>query len=212
MTELTNQEIVLAGLDAVNAKQNVKVGEIGATQFRKQLLERLTSLPKELQDALKNGTAQISDKQYYAMSLVTGTGCKVIKTKQPKDIGLANFADGKIDNWFLCSAIRVLFAETVATEADAKAARFQDHLPAAIANGTFTLKNNTKELITDMPVEVCSNAVSGYETNKGWGEYRLNNPKMIMPLKDNEFNFDFAGNVAAGALKIILIGTEVKPF
>ena len=59
MEELTNEEIVIAGLGEVGGRGNrlrkAVRGEIGASRYRKQFLERVHKLPRNIQKALMNG-------------------------------------------------------------------------------------------------------------------------------------------------------------
>ena len=83
MEDLTNDEIVLAGLGEVGGRGNrlrkAVRGEMGASRFRKQFLERVHKMPRNIQKALMNGRAQISDAPYYATAEIKGNRCEMIK-------------------------------------------------------------------------------------------------------------------------------------
>jgi len=88
MKELTSEEIILSGLSGkVEAKADTKKQEgqfskLGASLFRKQMIERIPNLPVNMQKLLKEDRAQISDKEFFVIRELAGTSTDVIKKNE----------------------------------------------------------------------------------------------------------------------------------
>lgn len=205
MEELTNEEIVLAGLGG-NFRKAVN-NEIGASKFRKHFLERVHKLPRNVQKSLQSGKAQISDAPYYATADIKGTRSEMIKLSVPEQIGITNIDNGKLgkDRHLTLSAIRLLF--------DAKDinGKFVDQFPADLLNGEWELELNGRKVFEKMPIRKFFDGFYGYNTNKPFGLYVLNNPKAIDPQTPIEFNVNLP-NAVQGYLKVFLEGTTVYSY
>jgi len=207
MEELTNDEIILAGLGhrrgSAGLKRAVK-HEIGASRFRKHFLERVHLLPKNIQRALINNKAQISDAPYYATAPIKGTRAELIKLSVPEEIGITNIDNGKLgkDRHLTLSGIKVLF------DANAVDGAFIDKFPTDLLNAEWELELNGRKVFEKMPFRKFFDGFYGYNTNKPFGLYVLNNPKVINPQTPIEFNINFPKQVD-GFLKVFLEGTTV---
>ena len=116
--------------------------EIGASTFRKHFLERVHTLPKNIQKALADGKAQISDAPYYATAEIKGTRAELIKLSIPEELGITNIDNGKLgkDRHLTLSGIRLLF------DASAKDGQFIDTFPADLLNAEWELELNGKKV------------------------------------------------------------------
>ncbi|RMG78166.1 MAG: hypothetical protein D6707_10295 [Bacteroidetes bacterium] len=213
MEELTNEEIVLAGLGDLGrrtGRMNLRKAvrhELGASRFRKQFLERVHKLPKPVQKALIEGKAQISDAPYYATAAIKGTRAELIKLSQPEELGITNIDNGKLgkDKFFTLSAIRLLFDDSEAK------GTFTTPYPKQLLNAEWELELNGKKVFEKMPVRKFFDGFYGYNVQKPFGLYVLNNPKIIEPQTPIEFNVTLP-DALNGYLKIFLEGTTVYSY
>jgi hypothetical protein len=208
MEDLTNEEIVLAGLGQVGARgQQLKKavrGELGASRYRKHFLERINKLPRNIQKALVNGRAQISDAPYYATAEILGNRCEIIKPSQPEQIGITNIDNGKLgkDRHLVLSAIRLLW------DSSSIDGIFTSSGNNNFLNGEWELEINGKKVFEKMPMRKFHDSYYGYRTQNQFGTYVLNNPKIIDPQTPIEFNVNFPDQVP-GFLKVFFEGTTV---
>lgn len=208
MDELTNEEIILSGLGGLDGRRrNLKRAvrqEMGASRFRRHFLERVHKLPKDMRNALKNGRAQISDAPYYATAEVKGTRTEMIKLSQPEELGITNIDNGKLgkDRHLTLSGVRLLY------DANAMDGEFTDAFPAHLLNGEWELELNGKKVFEKQPIRRFFDGFYGYNANKPFGLYVLNNPKTIKPQTPIEFNINLPDDVP-GYLKVFLEGTTV---
>lgn len=231
MDDLTNEEIVLAGLGEIdpmeddmymddtgdlgrrgrrgrrtrgrNLKRAVK-SEIGASRFRRHFLDRAHKLPRPIQSALAQGKAQISDAPYYATAEIKGTRSELIKLSIPEELGLTNIDNGKLnkDRYLTLSGIRLLY------DASAIDGAFTDSFPPELLNGEWELELNGQKVFEKQPIRRFFDGFYGYNTTKPFGLYVLNNPKTINPQTPIEFNINLP-NALDGFLKVFFEGTSV---
>lgn len=211
MEELTNEEIVLAGLGEVDGRRRFgssrrKVGrsELGASRFRKHFLERIHKLPKPIQKSLMTGKSQISDAPYYSTAQIKGTSTELIRLSVSEQIGITNIDNGKLgkDRHLTLSGIRLLYDKASIN------GKFVDPFPADLLNGEWEMELNGKKIFEKQPVRRFFDGFYGYNTNKPFGLYVLNNPKSIEPQTPIEFNIKLPNEVQ-GFLKVFLEGTTV---
>lgn len=202
--ELTNEDIVLSGLGATSSVREAARRELGASLYRKHFLERVHLLPKHLQEALKNGKAQISDAPYYATGEIKGTRAELIKLSIPEELGITNIDNGKLgkDRYFSLSAIRLYF------DALAADGSFVDPYPKALLNGEWEMELNSKKVFEKQPIRKFHDGIFGYNVQKPFGLYVLDNPKLIEPQTPIEFNIALPAN-QPGFLKVMLEGTTI---
>jgi hypothetical protein len=207
MEELTNEEIILAGLGAAKGSVGLKSAvkqEIGASRLRKHFLERVHMLPKNIQRALAAHKAQISDAPYYATAPIKGTRAELIKLSVSEEIGITNIDNGKLgkDRHLTLSGIRVLYDDTAIDGA------FISNIPVDLLNAEWELELNGRKVFEKMPFRKFFDGFYGYNTTKPFGLYMLNNPKVIYPQTPVEFNVNLPKQVT-GFLKVFLEGTTV---
>ena len=204
MENLTNQEIVLAGLGATSPVKQAARSEIGASLYRKHFLERIHLLPEPLQKALKEGKAQISDAPFYATAEIKGTRAELIKLSIPEELGITNIDNGKLgkDRYFTLSALRLYYDALSIT------GKFIDPYPATLLNGEWELEIDGRNVLEKQPIRKFHDGIFGYNTQQPFGLYVLDNPKLIEPQTPVEFNVSVPDNLP-GFLKIMLEGTTV---
>ena len=211
MKELTNEEIILSGLGAgIDIASKSKPGQfskLGASLFRKQMIERIPNLPAAMQKMLKEDRAQISDKEYFVIRELGGTSTDVIKKNEKSEAGLRNIDDAELgeNQYFLLSAISLQYRSGAS-------GRFDELFPDFLANAVFTFKIATREIMSKNPVDMFQSPVFGYNTNRDFGVIVLNNPKFIVPKKTIAFDIEDAPAGMSGFVKLKLIGTEVKSY
>jgi len=210
--ELTNEEIILAGLGDLEGHgrkrklgaRNIGKREIGASRFRRQFLERVYKLPKPVQKALVRGQAQVSDAPWYSTAPINGTRAELIRTSVSEQIGITNIDNGKLgkDRHLTLSAIRLLY-DAVAIDG-----AFIDQYPADLLNGEWELELNGKKVFPKQPIRKFFDGFFGYNINKPFGLYVLINTKNVEPQTPIEFNVDLP-NAVPGFLKVFLEGTTI---
>ena len=230
MDELTNEEIVLAGLgdlgdvdfeDADLGRHRARPrhgrppmflkratkNEMGASRFRKHFLDRIHKLPRAIQSALANGKAQISDAPYYATAAIKGTRSELIKLSTPEELGLTNIDNGKLnkDRYLTLSGIRLLY------DRQSISGNFTDPYPTELLNGEWELELNGQKVFEKQPIRKFFDGFYGYNTAKPFGLYVLNNPKSISPQTPIEFNINLPKAVQ-GFIKVFFEGTSVYAF
>ncbi len=238
-SELTEEEMVLAGMagseDDYTAPENaddlvldgdlgrwgsrryrrpkriIRTSRIGkntaASLFRRQALERIPKMAESVQKKLITGNAQISDMQYYSCAEISGKGADLIDESVNRKLGLTNLDGGKIDKdkEFILSALKFAY------DANKIDGAYKDAIPPEVYNGEWELQLDGKKVFDNMPMSIFADGISGYNVNKPYGYYVLNNPKHIKPQTTIELEVKTPANVN-GFLKVYLIGTSVKPF
>lgn len=210
---MTNEEIILSGLNGnieaglQNRKKAAQFSKLGASTFRKQMIERIPNLPASMQKMLKEDRAQISDKEYFVIRELAGTSTDVIKKNEKSEAGLRNIDDAELaeNQYFLLSAISLQYRS-------GNSGRFDELFPDFLANAVFTFKIATREIMSKNPVDMFQSPVFGYNVNRDFGVIVLNNPKLIVPKKTIAFDIEDAPAGMSGQVKLKLIGTEVKSY
>ena len=214
MEELTNEEIVLSGLGEIDGRgrrirtssrrRNIGRSEMGASRFRKHFLERIHKLPQPIQESLVKGKSQISDSPYYSTAEIKGTSSELIRLSVSEEIGITNIDNGKLgkDRHLTLSGLRLLYDKSSIT------GTFTDTFPADLLNGEWEIEINGKKVFDKQPIRRFFDGFYGYNANKPFGLYMLNNPKTIEPQTPIEFNIKLP-NAVPGFLKVFLEGTTV---
>ncbi len=213
MKDFSNEEIILSGLggglegDLEGRRRNTQFSKLGASMFRKQMIERVPQLPKVVQKHLKDDRAQISDKEFFVIRELNGTSTDLIRKNEKSEPGLRNIDDAELseNQYFLLNAISLQYRS-------GNSGRFDELLPDFLANAVFTFKIASREIMSANPVDMFQNPVFGYNVTKDFGMLILNNPKLILPNKTISFGIDDAPSAMSGQVKLKLIGTEVKMY
>lgn len=213
MRDLSNEEIILSGLggniegDIEGRRRKTNYSKLGASMYRKQMIERIPQLPTKVQKHLKEDRAQISDKEFFVIRELTGTSTDVIRKNEKSEPGLRNIDDAELseNQYFLLSALSLQYRS-------GSTGRFDEIFPDFLANAIFTFKIASREIMSANPVDMFQNPVFGYNVTKDLGMLILNNPKIILPNKTISFEIDDAPTSMSGEVKLKLIGTEVKMY
>lgn len=203
---LDRSERILAGFSGVGqagAAIGIKVDEVGAEPRRAAALQKVCLLPQDIQNQLRDGTLKLSDNMYFSILSATALSTlDMINKSTPASDGVTNFENAELNNWTFVQELRLL-------KKDGGTGRYFAALDANLLNGIFTIKANSKEIISDMCMEAFANSVAGYEVNKAWGSYILKNPFWIAPKVKNEFYIKLAAAVT-GDYKLIYVVNELK--
>lgn len=173
---------------------------------RSEFMQRKALLPKEIQDALDRGRAQLVDVNFYWHKAASAVASKkMILAADTEAAGVTNVNNAKLpkDYWFLLDGI-ILQSGVNAT---LSTTAFGD-VAAAIVNGDIELKADGKLV---MPKQNCEIFKRG--TSEKGGLYRLENPKLIEPEKVLECELSFSEATAANTnIRLALKGSVVVPF
>ncbi len=213
MKDFSNEEVILSGLDGniegdlEGRRRRAKFSKLGASRFRRQMIERIPTLPKKMQKHLKDDRAQISDKEFFIIRELTGTSTDIIRKNEKSEPGLRNIDDAELteNQHFLLSALSLQYRS-------GNSGPFGDLFPDFLANAVFTFKIASREIMSTNPVDMFQNPVFGYNVTKNLGLLILNNPKLILPNKTISFEIEEAPAAMSGEVKLKLIGTEVKMY
>ncbi len=206
--DLTNEEIILAGLGSAKGRTNTNTGvkvDIGSSQYRKHFIERMHMLPKAVQDALRDGSAEATDSPYYFTAEAKGTRVEMVRTSVSEELGITNVDNGKLgkDRYLVLSGLKLLY------DGGSAEGSFTDTYPAALINGEWELILNGRKKQEKMPVRKFFDGIYGYDSLKPFGLYILDNPKIIDAQTPMEFNLDLPTDLG-GHLKLFLEGVVVN--
>lgn len=218
---MTSPEMVIAGMPGFSGLGNADFislllsREASAHRYRKQFIERLNYMPVEIREAIKAGRLQMVDAQFYKTEKFEGSSVDVFQQDDDISIGISNVAKSRLEvnKPFVLSAIQLLYS-THATDAITNFDPVE--YPAALKRGEISFRYNSKDVIDKMPVfSTFDPGIDGYDQQKPYGFYELKNPKIML---DDRIEFTIrlqAGqNLGAEshAVKVLLIGTTVKPY
>jgi len=212
--ELNENEMVIAGLGSagLGAGKKLAQNDMGATKTRLAALSRVALLPKEVQEGLKKGNLQFVDLNTYDTVAFKGHQVKFFESSIKEEIGVTNLDGGKFekDEWVIITGIQILHDPNAATATHPKGLLFNNvNLPAELLNGEFTMKIDGNDAIPNQSMRVFHNGVPGYQNDKPFGLYTLDNPKIIPPQKSFGINVEGTDDVS-GYLKVMLIGVRIK--
>ena len=211
--ELTQHEIALAGMQNLKRKnidpkiielQNMLLAKEGSNRFRRQFIEQMHNLPDDIIEGLMQGALQLADKVYYSrIDCSSGTSFGLIADGSTST-GIRNTNTKEVEDAFVLSAMSLEYSAT--------APSLFDHATIApeISRGEVSLKYDRKEIMF-FPVNGTFVSLANYDTQKPYGMYMLNNPKVILPDKKVEVELSIPEAFSAGthSVGIKLHGTEV---
>ena len=197
------------GGDAKKIVENAKK-DSGSGKYRLQMLERIGDLPKDIVSALLNKRKQLNDQVLFEVAQITGKTVRVIKTDGGKAVGVRNLSNGKHDNYFLCSAVRLMYGNG---PTDYAVTYSGETYPAELENGNITIKTNDKAILNELQIAHIKTYSSDKDERRA-GFYELQNPKWIYPNTEIKINIEMPQFSIPGAawVKVMLIGTEIIDF
>lgn len=182
---------------------------VGDNSSRKELEKKFAQLPREIREGLMKKRLQLVDTRYYIVKEVSGKqNIDVFQGTDNKNVGLGNIANQKLekDNWFIVSAIRMLYAESPTGK---ESADF-NVLPPIVVNGEFELEAGQKKIVGLITNEVFD---TRNKSDVSIGYYKLESTKIIEPQVEIKMPVKFASAANANSfLKVVFIGTSVVPF
>jgi len=182
---------------------------IGRNSSRNEFEQKFDQLPKEIKEGLIKKRLQLVDTRFYIVKDIAGKGSiDIFQGTDNKNVGLGNIANQKLekDNWFILSAVRMLYGESAEGK---EKANFKE-LPEIIVNGEFELEAGQKKLVGLITNDVFD---TRNRADLQMGTYKFDSTKIIEPQVEIKMSVKFAA--AAGAntfLKVVFVGTSVVPF
>jgi hypothetical protein len=213
MAELTQDEqLVLAGLDGgddLGRGRRLRANmfsKLGASLFRRQMIEKIPALDAKLQKAIREDKATVADKAYFSITELSGTSTSLLLKNQKSANGLRNIDDAQVveNRPFLLQALMLRFKADASTDG-----LYDDVFPEELANAVFTLKVGDRLVLSKLPVDLFQSQKQSDNTDEMLGYMPLNHTKLIRPGKTIEFNIEDAAGSLSGKAKLYLIGTEV---
>lgn len=182
---------------------------ISQNNSRQELEKKFAQLPKEIKEGLLNQRLQLVDTRLYIVKDIAGKqSIDVFQGTDNKNVGLGNIANQKLekDNWFIVSAIRMLYGESP----DGKEKADFTHLPPEILNGEFELEAGQKKIFGLTTNDTFD---TRNRTDLQIGYYKLHSTKLIEPQVEIKMPVKFAAAAKANSfLKVVFVGTSVVPF
>lgn len=214
--DLSGQELLLAGIESPEmvlsgrGSKGALTADAGTSKYRKHFLSRFHEMPDKVKDGLLKGRLQLIEQKIYNTRDIAGEMVEIFKEDDDISTGIRNVAKSKLeqDKPMVLSAILLVFSGAAANA----------FAPAAYTDefnrGEFELRYNSQDVIEKMPIlGSFSPIVPGYNTHKQYGLYELDHPKTILGDKKIQARLYFPAALAgATSVKVILIGTSVKPF
>ncbi len=180
----------------------------GEANSRQEFERKFIQLPKDIREGLLKKRLQLSDTRFYVIKDVsTKNSIDIFMGTDNKAVGLGNLANQKLekDNWFLLSAIRMLYGTGPEKESVSFGA-----LPNVIMNGEFEFEAGNKKLVGLISNEVFDTT---NRTDMQIGYWKLHSTKVIEPQVEIKMPVKFAAAAAAQSwLKVVLIGSSVIPY
>lgn len=181
---------------------------MGEAISRQEFEQKFLQLPKEIRDGLIKQRLQLADTRFYTVKDISAKNAiDMLQGVDQKNVGLGNIASQKIekDNWFLLSAIRLLYAVSPTKES----ADF-NILPPFIMNGEFELEAGNKKIVALIDNEIFD---TRGRSDVPFSYYKLHSTKVIEPQVEIKMPVKFGAAAPANAwMKLVLIGTSVIPF
>lgn len=182
------------------------MNESGASKYRRQVIDRLGLLPKELQQKLINGSAQISDVVLYSKQLMSEVvNGELIPTAKSKQTGLRNITNGKYDYNFILFAAQLLYDSS---EVNGK---YETDLPKEIVNSDLIILTEGKPVISNLPV-LSFTTVGGFPATKKFNFVEFENPKLFKEKTDIQVKLEKPTAFTTGAIAILLYGCEIRTY
>ncbi len=182
---------------------------ISDNNSRVEFESKFKQLPQEIRDGLLKKRLQLADTRFYVVKdIATKNQIDVFQGTDNKNVGLGNLATAKLekDNWFLMSAIRMTYAESLTGMFTADFT----HIAPIIRNGEFEFEAGNKKLVGLISTDVFD---TFGRNDLQIGYYKLSSTKVIEPQVEIKMPVKFAAAAAASSfLKVVLIGTSVIPF
>lgn len=182
---------------------------IAGNSSRIEFEKKFRQLPKEIREGLLKKRLQLADTRFYVIKDIAGKNTiDMIQGTDNKNVGLGNLANAKLekDNWFILSAMRMTYAESLTGMMTGD----YTHIPAIIRNGEFELEAGNKKLVGLISNEVFETIG---RTDVQVGYYKFESVKVIEPQVEIKMPVKFtAASVANSFLKVVFIGTSVIPF
>jgi hypothetical protein len=194
--------------------QRAAANEAGASQGRKQVLARLGSFPKDIQDGLVNGSKALRDVVIVSTSDVTGASVIVFAQDSVIKPGYCTVTGAKLDAQrpAIIRAIKIEFSDAVTAKGEDIADFNPVVFPNELLNGEFELKINEQKVLGPILMSELTTNLAGEaagDNTRPYGLFVLDNPIFIPGALRIELNITSQLEADAGAIRASLRGSEV---
>lgn len=166
-------------------KSHDSVGSILATDLS-EFTSRMRQIEPNLAEALVNGQVKVVDSVIYsAKSLEASTTVELMEAADQKKVGFRNLNKRQLEanTYFLLTGIQLLVGTKANASDPESSVSFSVMDDPKLFNGEFELKQGDKILFPRNSMEIFR-AASGIDRKPFAGYYRLECPKMLIPLTD----------------------------
>lgn len=177
-----------------------------------ELLARISQLPANVQEGLRNGTLKIVDSIIYSTKVLDSSSKELMSAADNKVEGITNINNRKLEalNYFILDSVRLQTA-TVSATTDAALAGASFDTPADfVANGELEILVAGKTAFPRNSCQIFKNA-----TNERSGEFKLNCKRVFAPQSEIVPTLRVLGSAmpsdSTTAVRIELIGAMVIP-
>jgi len=187
---------------------------------RKNFMDRIGQLPKDVQNLIKSGTLNVSDYVVYSTKniLATDSVVRIIDVSDTQAIGVTNLQNGKLEQgyYFVPSFMSFVFTVSVATLAVQERVYFASNFSDPYLNGAeIEIILNTQWFLKNFPLGTYFTQACDFTKGLNFC-YALDNPKMFTPLDQIKLSMSFASMPSAPAhivtgVRCMLIGSALIP-
>lgn len=167
---------------------------------------RLNAIEATLRAAILGGTVNTVDSQIYSAKAIASSTQDLMESADAKTVGKTNINKRQLDanTYALITGVQLLQGDTTSKTVEAAQYGIIDE---KIANGELEIKNGDKTLF---PRNSCEVFRTTGKTDCLQGYYRLECPKMLVPLTDIIPTLWLASTPANTAAKIVLHGVRTN--
>lgn len=204
----------IVGNKAVKAHDSV--GTIYSTDLS-EFISRIKQVNGTLAEAITSGQVKLVDSAIYSCKNLGGsTTVELMEAADQKKVGLRNLNKRQLEaNTYMClTGVQILMHKSDSSVAidDLATAKFE-MISEAIANGELEIKQGDKIIFPRNSMEIFKNA-NGTDRKPYTGYYKLESPKMLVPLTDIIPTVWLPSGVAADldkyGIKIVLHGVRTN--
>ncbi len=177
------------------------VDHSGSSKLRKDVISKISLLPKKTQKAIFARDKQISDKTLYSVVSAADSD-KLIRTDAGTSEGKTNIDNGKYSNDFVVQKLQILYEPTN----DYLNSKWNAELPAQITNGNLSITCDSKTILSELPLVGLPNYG---DDNREYNTFVLDNSKWFFANKDITAYLKKIATIP-GYIRINFIGQEIR--
>ncbi len=166
-------------------KKHDTVGSINSTDHS-EFVARLGQIDETLASAVASGTVKLVDSIIYSAKVLSGsTTVELMESADQKKVGLRNLNKRQLEanTYFLVTGIQLLMTSTLDSDNENPVPSSEyTYISSLIANGELEIKQGDKIIFPRNSCEIF--LTDGPDRKPYKGMYRLECPKMLIPLTD----------------------------